>query len=179
MKITIKKGHYIFDKTAKTVVLTDYSVVDRDDVMAIINATTNAVIINIAKSGYGCTVTGNVITAVQDTSAMSNTDELLIVYDDKTLINATNDMLETLIENTKDLQVLAALREKDNSLRVSTTNSITIGTLPTLANVTTLGTLTTITNPVPLGLIGGLSPNQLISNFQNQNAIQSNINNVL
>lgn len=80
MKIKIQ--NYTFDKTAKTVTFTDYVTIRLDAVLAVLNTTSNVFIYNPAVSGLGGTVATNVLTFTFDSSAMANTDKLLIYYDD-------------------------------------------------------------------------------------------------
>lgn len=74
--------NYTFDKTAKTVTFTDYTSITLDSVLLIVNATTQTIIYNFADSALGGTVATNVLTLEYDTTAMANTDKLVIFYDD-------------------------------------------------------------------------------------------------
>lgn len=73
---------YAFDKTARTVTFTGYGSISQERIMLVANVSQETVIYNWAKPGYGGTASGNVLTLEYDTSAMSNSDKLLIVYDD-------------------------------------------------------------------------------------------------
>lgn len=75
--------NYSFDKVAKTVTFTDYATINLDSIYAIINVTRNIVIYNPTSTSLNGTVATNVLTLTYDTSAMANTDKLLILYDDR------------------------------------------------------------------------------------------------
>ncbi len=81
----VKIQNYAFNKSAKTVTFTDYASVRLDSILTVLNTTSNAFIYNPVVSGLGGSVTSNVLTFDFDSSAMSNTDELLIYYDDAAL----------------------------------------------------------------------------------------------
>jgi len=72
---------YTFDKTAKTVTFTGLASIALESVLAVVNATANVQIYNPFVVGQGGTVATNVLTLAYNTSAMANTDKLLIYYD--------------------------------------------------------------------------------------------------
>jgi len=57
-----------------------------DSILLITNVTDNIIIYNFADPTKGGTVSDNVLTLTYDTSSMSNTDKLLIFYDDSTYV---------------------------------------------------------------------------------------------
>jgi hypothetical protein len=73
---------YLFNKTAKTVTLSNYTTVDLDSILAILNETVGVIIYKAASPTLKATVATNVITlnASVDTSAMADTDKLTILY---------------------------------------------------------------------------------------------------
>jgi hypothetical protein len=77
-----KIDNYSFDKTAKTVIFTDYTTIRLDSILLITNVTDNIIIYNFADATKGGTVLTNVLTLAYDTSSMDNGDKLLIYYDD-------------------------------------------------------------------------------------------------
>lgn len=83
----VKIQNYVFDKSAKTVTFSDYASIRLDSILTVLNATSNVFLYNPAVAGLGGTVATNVLTFAFDSSAMSNTDKLLIYYDDA--INTT------------------------------------------------------------------------------------------
>ncbi len=80
MKVLIPQGRYTFDKTAKTITLLDYPIVKLAGFGQIYNASKAKYIFQTNKTTG--TVATNVLTLTYDTSAMSNTDELHIEYND-------------------------------------------------------------------------------------------------
>jgi hypothetical protein len=83
--------NYTFDKTAKTVTFTNYTTVVLERILAVINVTKNIVIYRPDNSAKNGTVSGNVLTLSYDTSTMSNTDKLMILYDDIFAVDKTNN----------------------------------------------------------------------------------------
>lgn len=138
--MNIKIDNYKFDKTAKTVTFTDYDRIRLDKIAIITNVTDNIMIYNFAGSSLGGTVSGNVLTLTYNTSSMSDTDELQIIYDDS---SAT--LLTQLLESVKLLfRVMANPPWWDrsaNQLRSQITGSLTTaGTVSTVSSITTFGT---------------------------------------
>ena len=81
MKIQVK--NYTFNKTNKTVTFTDYGDIRLDSILLVVNATRNIIMYNFANPDLGGTVATNILTLEYDTSAMSNNDKLIIIYDDE------------------------------------------------------------------------------------------------
>lgn len=79
--------NYIFDASSKTITFSDYISVDKNSVALIVNIDDNAkTIAQFNKNGYSVlSVTNNVITLEYDTTLMSDSDELVIYYNDKDL----------------------------------------------------------------------------------------------
>lgn len=125
-----KIQNYTFDKTAKTVTFNDYADIRLDCILAVVNVTTQDIIYNPSDHATGGTVLTNVLTLEHDTSAMANTDKLLIFYDENlallpvgasteatlSLIKAKTDNLDTAISGIKtgtDKIITSALSEAD------------------------------------------------------------------
>lgn len=81
MKVKIDK--YTFDASAKTIEFVGYDVIDLDRVLLITNVTDNIIIYNFADSDVGGTVDSNILTLTYDTTSMSDSDELLIFYQEE------------------------------------------------------------------------------------------------
>ncbi len=81
MKVKIDK--YAFDASAKTIEFVGYDVIDLDRVLLITNVTDNIIIYNFADSDVGGTVDSNILTLTYDTTSMSDSDELLIFYQEE------------------------------------------------------------------------------------------------
>lgn len=74
--------NYQFNKTAKTVKIVDHLAIQPEGLLLITNITTGDLIYQFNDAAKGGTFVGNVVTLDYDTSAMSNTDKLQIIYDD-------------------------------------------------------------------------------------------------
>ncbi len=72
--------NYSFNKDAKTITMTDFASVGISRLMLVTNITANTIIYQFNNPALGGTAAGNVITLAHDTSAMSNTDALQIIY---------------------------------------------------------------------------------------------------
>jgi len=88
MKIQVK--NYTFNKTNKTVTFTDYADIRLDSILLVVNATRNIIMYNFSDPDLGGTVATNVLTLAYDTSAMSNNDKILIIYDDEDAVQNIN-----------------------------------------------------------------------------------------
>ena len=137
MKIQIR--NYAFNAAAKTVTFTDYLSIAQESVLLIVNATTNQVIYNFANPAAGGTVSGNVLTLTYNTTAMNNTDKLLIYYDTE-FIPSSDDSLILL---RRIVQLLSPLATQDANQRQRITidaisGGLTLSTLSTVSNVATL-----------------------------------------
>jgi hypothetical protein len=87
-KIRINHGSYTFDASAKQITFTGYVSIELEAVMYICNVKRGIEIYDFASSEKLGSVATNVLTLVYDTSSMSDTDELLIIYDDSLIIPA-------------------------------------------------------------------------------------------
>jgi hypothetical protein len=80
---------YTFTPAAKTVDLSSISGFDVKKLYAIINTTANQVIFANGQSIYGlASIAGSVLTLVYNTTAMSSSDKLMIIYDDPDAVQA-------------------------------------------------------------------------------------------
>lgn len=86
----IKIDNYSFDKDTGEVTFTDYSVIRLDGILLITNVTDNIIIYNFADPLKGGTVATNVLALEFDTTGMDNNDDLLIYYDDVTVVEVYN-----------------------------------------------------------------------------------------
>jgi len=139
-----KIENYTFNKTSKQVTFSDYEEIRLDAVLLITNATDSIVIFNFADPTKGGTVSANILTLAYDTSSMSDSDKLLIYYDDSERVDLTADLIETLQELTARLNVLTGMANAGTaSLRVTPLNSVSTavtGSLTTVTNLTNFGT---------------------------------------
>lgn len=170
MKLIV--DNYSFNKDSKTVTFSDYASINLAHVLIVVNVTTNQIIYNFANPALGGSVVGNVLTLDFDTTAMANSDVLMIQYDDAAVAPASEQLLEAVFDTIEQLSFLNGLKESNNTLRTS----LPAGTAITSGTLTTLTTLTTLAN---MAAIGGFSSNQIVPAETNMAAIQSNINNVV
>lgn len=180
---------YLFDASAKTITFLDYSSILLESVLLITNVTDNLIIYNFAVSGKGGTVSGNVLTLVYDTTAMADTDDLQIFYDDgevganlaeqlnqEDLLYQINEALQRLSRVASAMGIAADLRVTLLGGTTAVTGTLTgVTTVTTVTTVTGVTTVSTVTN---LAQIGAQPATQAIPSLQNQVAIANNINNL-
>jgi hypothetical protein len=75
-------SNYTFDASAQTIAFNDYTEILLERILLIVNVTDNIIIYNFADPLKGGSVVGNDLTLTYDTSLMSDTDDILIYYDD-------------------------------------------------------------------------------------------------
>lgn len=142
-----------FTPASKTIKLgiTDFDV---RRLYAIINQTNQTILYATATPGRGYTaISGDTITLAYDTTAMSATDVLQVLYDDSEDLELTR----MLYEVAERLAFLPSVRGTLADLRVSVVNA------PAVTNQTQ---------------IGGYNANPQIPALTNVVAVQSNINNI-
>ena len=130
---------------------------------AIINQTDGILIYATATEGKGyVSVSDSTIVLQYNTSLMSSTDVLQIIYDD----DSETEWLQNIYEAVDLLGFLAGLRGPAANLRVTVTDgAIVIGS----------GVITTLSNQTSTG---GFNTNPIVPSTVNIGAIQSNINNI-
>src|SRR5690348_6899504 len=83
MNITIQPGDYAFDASAQTIAFANYNPVLLENIRLVFNLVTGEMLFNFAKfPDLGGVVSTDTLTLVFDTTAMADSDELMIVYDD-------------------------------------------------------------------------------------------------
>lgn len=121
--------HYTFDASAGQVTLTGYTAISLPRILLVTNVTDNIILYNFANPALGGTVATNVLTLTYNTSAMSDTDELQIYYEDEK--NASISITEVTVGTvttktlTKTVDTLVyertvAIDSSDNSVSIST-----------------------------------------------------------
>ena len=116
----IKIPNYSFNASNKEITFFDYSNISLDCVLIVTNVTDNVIIYNFADSTKGGTVHSNKLTLTYDTSGMSNSDSLLIYYDDpdsiteviegnvsksQTIDNSLKILFEEVLNELKDINI--------------------------------------------------------------------------
>lgn len=108
---------YTFTPAAKTVDLSAIVSFDVKKLTAIINITQNQIIYAIGKSTYGLqSISGSVITLIYDTTAMSSTDKLMVLYDQAVDVNVLTTVLAT---NAATESTLALIKAKTDNIDVA------------------------------------------------------------
>ena len=151
MKILIP--NYTFNAAAKQITFPGYSTLSLASFLIITDTTVNQIIYNFADSTAGGTVAGNVLTLTYNTTALSNTDALLIYYDDAT-IQARDASLQ-LMEGQNDLlRRMVKLMESQGTVDSSNRQRVSIdASTATVATSLASTTVTSITMPAstPIG----------------------------
>jgi hypothetical protein len=103
MKIVI--SNYTFDASEKTIIFNDYTAITLGNIFLITNVHNdqNTIIYQFNKLGKGGTVTKNVLTLDYDTDAagMDDTDELMILYEDPSIIGISGmDRFPNILTNS-------------------------------------------------------------------------------
>jgi hypothetical protein len=75
-------ANYTFDASAQTVTFTDYTAISLEGVLLVSNATDGLILYNFADPAKGGSAATNVLTLEYDTTAMDDTDDLIVYYDD-------------------------------------------------------------------------------------------------
>jgi len=163
---------YTFDKSAKTITFTDYATIRLDSIRLVINVEDNIVLYNPAKANTGGSVLNNVLTLDYDTSAMSNTDKLQIIYNNEDL-KASQALQQDIVDLMEAVHTLAHRLEALAS--VMNAGAPALRVIP-IASVSTAVTGTVAVSAVTL--MGGQNANVLAWGQTNLTGVMSNIINV-
>lgn len=170
--------NYSFNATTGVITLTDYDTIYLEGVKLVANANTNQLIYVFNDPTLGGTVADNTLNLTYDTSAMSNGDALMVVYDDLDETPAAgSDIvgLQDLMQDVRDSLDLMSWLSNARGVTGELRTSVVSGALTTISTVTTVTTVTTVAN---LASVGGLAAVQHIPATQNQAALASNVTNV-
>ncbi len=107
MKKVLDRLYYDFNAIDKTVSFNLPIILEKKDILMIVNLTDNQVIYNFADETKRGAYSGNVLTLTYDTTLMSNSDELMIIIQDKD--KNTEDLLQSVISELKQLNEFAYL----------------------------------------------------------------------
>lgn len=153
----------IFNPVAKTVqIITDDF--DVRKIYTIINQTTSTVLFATGNQNLGySSVDGNIITLQYDTTGMSSTDTIQIIYED----TEDNELLSSIYEIANRLSVLTAVRGVAADLRTTVVN-----TVPTTISSGTVTTVSAVTN------LSTFNAANTVPNINNTTTVLSNINNI-
>jgi hypothetical protein len=86
--------NYIFNTSTKQITFVEYNTIKLESIQIITNVTSNILIYDFGDNTLGGTVSGNVLTLTYNTSSMSNTDSLSIIYSDSSFNEPGNQQPE-------------------------------------------------------------------------------------
>jgi hypothetical protein len=122
--------NYVFDPSLKRVTFSDYPSIELERVLLVTNVSINEIIYNFAEPTKGGTVSGNQLTLIYDTTAMSGSDKLQIFYENTSEL-ASQETLQAMEDMLDYLKVLAT-QDTLQRQRVVVENSVNInGTINT------------------------------------------------
>ena len=138
---------YVFNKTAKTIVFSDYTSIRLEGIKLITNVTAGTIIYQFNSSTKLGTLSGNTVTLAYDTSAMADTDKLMIIYDPPSggFFDRVTRLLGNIASYVKDPDYAVPTALGKKVMCILNTDS-SIGGVTTVTTVTTTGTLTNLTN---------------------------------
>lgn len=142
-KVRVK--NYSFNAAAKTITFSDYSSIELEGILIVSNSTDQIIIFNFADQNKGGTVATNVLTLEYDTTTMSNSDDLLIYYDDPASTVTLADDIVNAIAELQGAQLLVFDGTTWDRARGTSTDGLLVN-LGTNNDVTITGTV-----PLPTG----------------------------
>ena len=145
MKILIPT--YTFNAAAQKITFPGYVTLSLASFLIITDTTVNKIIYNFADPTAGGTISGNVLTLTYNTVGLSNTDQLLIYYDDGTV--QARDATLQLMENQNDL-LRRMVKLLESSGTVDSSNRQRVSIDASVATVTTSTTVTAVPASTPV-----------------------------
>lgn len=148
--------NYTFDASAKTITFNNLYDLSLEGFVLISNVTDGIVIYQCTKATKSGTLSGNVLTLNFDTTGMSDSDDLMIVYESPADVPTSPATEETLTFLKRILTLLKPLGiitgAQSNRLSVDV-NAVT----GAIASVTTVTTVASLTNIVNIGSVSAFS----------------------
>jgi len=135
--------NYTFNKVTKTVTFNDYRTVYLAGIKLITNVTTGTIIFQFNDGTKNGTVSGNVVTLDYNTTSMSNTDQLMIIYEEPSIHSDSQTWIGLLakIWQTVKTPPWTVYTGAGPQVRVLVDTSSGIGTINTLTSLTQLAGL--------------------------------------
>jgi hypothetical protein len=139
---------YTFDASAKTI--TFASSLDIEGFMLITNVVDNVIIYNFAEPTLGGTFATNTLTLTYDTTLMSDTDELMIIYEDGVNSIAVSSAPTTTVQAT-DLDIRSLVNTDVVTAELSAVDNAVLDDIASkdFATQTTLAEIKTNTDKIP------------------------------
>ncbi len=136
---------YTFNPATKQITFSDYSNVDLEGVKLITNVNSGIIIYQFNDGTKGASVSGNTLTLDYDTSSMSASDALMIIYDPPTagIFARIAWGLQSLIDLVRapTWTVISNGSPKVQCVFTTDTAVGTVGTVNALASLTSLNTI--------------------------------------
>lgn len=146
-------GDYVFDPSTKTIKILDVRYnLKLKNILSIFNTNDGQMIYSFTKSGYGGTISDNVLVLDYDTTPMSASDELQIWVDVPDGIFVT-DVADSLRRLCFIMGNLSATVDKSTN-RTRNTTVLESGTVTTVTEVTAMNALGNYSSNTTVGIIG-------------------------
>ena len=170
MKILIP--NYTFNAAAQTITFPGYSGLSLSSFLIITDTTVNIIIYNFADPAAGGILNGNVLTLDYNTTALSNSDKLLIYYDDGT-IQARDATLQVMESQNDLLRRMVKLLESQGTVDASNRQRVSLDAVTFAAQMQVTASNAPNFN-VTASVIGGTVASSLTA--QSGNSYPDNVN---
>jgi hypothetical protein len=117
---------YTFNAASKQITFNTTSVIGLSQLLIITNVSTNTIVYNFADPNAGGTITNNVLTLDYNTASMNNSDNLQIFLD-SLLTPASDEMLQSVEDQTELLRRMVKLLEPSSRANSSGMQMVDMG----------------------------------------------------
>lgn len=168
-------ANYSFDASEKKITFRDYDSIRLEGIKLITNVTTGDVVYQFNKAEKSGAVASNILTLDHDTTAMSDADKLMIIYEEpgQGLLGVVSYYFRQISEY---LRIIPDLIQSGNGgllkFRAMLATDSSIGTV---SNVSAVSTVTTVANIVNLNNIDAREQIWAEWNVQYNSGIRSKI----
>jgi len=130
---------------------------DVKKLVSVINQTKGEIIYSTGSTTLRYTsLVGNRLTLNYDTTTHSPNDVIQVIYNDSNPLSIALDNISVMFRAIlKAIQYPNYVDRSANAVRANVLNSLTVGTLPTLAAVTNVATVAAVTNVANIGNYNG------------------------
>lgn len=154
---------YTFTASAKTVKFNDYGEIKLEGVKLITNITTGTIIYQFNDATKNGTVSNNILNLTYDTTGMSNSDKLMIIYEAPEARSIMSGIVTLL------LSIFAFLKNPSWATKVNGQQLVKVSLDQQTVNISTVNAVTTVSTITNLNGINSLDSRWLIFNQWNQN----------